>query len=148
MTINGVRLSSLFVLDQDEALDFYVGVLGFRVHTDADLGFMRWLTVCPPGQPDREVLLEVPGPPSLSPETAAQVRDALTKGAAGGWLGLATEDARASAAELKAKGVDFTDDVSEKAYGTDFGIRDPFGNRIRIGQLLPTPGAPFDGSQA
>lgn len=130
-----LRQSSIFVLDQDQALDFYVGILGFEVHTDVDLGFMRWLTVCLPGQRDREVLLEVPGPPSMSPETAAQVRDALTKGAAGGWLSLVTDDARARAAELEAKGVDFTDEVSEKRYGVDFGIRDPFGNRIRIGSL-------------
>ncbi|TKV58685.1 VOC family protein [Nakamurella flava] len=130
-----IRQSSIFVLDQDQALDFYVGTLGFEVHTDVDLGFMRWLTVCLPGQRDREVLLEVPGPPSMSPDTAAQVRDALTKGAAGGWLALVTDDARATAAELKAKGVDFTDEVSEKPYGVDFGIRDPFGNRIRIGSL-------------
>ena len=53
--------SFIYVLDQDEALDFYVGKLGLEVHTDADLGFMRWLTVNVPGQPDRELLLERPG---------------------------------------------------------------------------------------
>jgi catechol 2,3-dioxygenase-like lactoylglutathione lyase family enzyme len=42
----------IHVLDQDEARDFYVGKLGMVVHTDADLGFMRWLTVNPPEQPD------------------------------------------------------------------------------------------------
>ena len=42
----------IHVLDQDEALDFYVGKLGFELNTDADLGFMRWLTVNFPGQPD------------------------------------------------------------------------------------------------
>ena len=44
--------SQVYVLDQDEALDFYVGKLGMVLHTDADLGFMRWLTVSPPEQPD------------------------------------------------------------------------------------------------
>ena len=39
------------MLDQDEALDFYVGKLGLEVNTDADLGFMRWLTVNVPGTP-------------------------------------------------------------------------------------------------
>jgi catechol 2,3-dioxygenase-like lactoylglutathione lyase family enzyme len=43
--------SQVYVLDQDEALDFYVGKLGLEVNTDADLGFMRWLTVNVPGQP-------------------------------------------------------------------------------------------------
>ena len=53
----------IFVLDQDEALDFYVGKLGLEVSNDVDLGFMRWLTVRVPGDADREILLEKPGPP-------------------------------------------------------------------------------------
>src|SRR3954452_10366970 len=57
------RLHSLFVLDQDEALEFYVGKLGLEVHTDQDLGFMRWLTINVPGDPGREILLEKPSPP-------------------------------------------------------------------------------------
>lgn len=134
--LTSIKMTQLYVLDQDQALDFYVGTLGFEVHTDADLGFMRWLTVCLPGQPEREILLEVPGPPALSPDVAAQVRDALTKGAAGGWISLTTDDAFAMADELRAKGVDFTDEPSQKPYGIDFGIRDPFGNKLRIGQLL------------
>ena len=51
-----------------------------------NFGPMRWLTVNLPGQPDRAVLLEKPGPPSMSEETAAQVRELITKGAAGGHL--------------------------------------------------------------
>ena len=58
--------SSVFVLDQDEALDFYVGKLGFEVSTDADLGFMRWLTVHFPGQPDHQLLLEKPTSKQIS----------------------------------------------------------------------------------
>ena len=129
------RQSQIYVLDQDEALDFYVGKLGFEVASDVDLGFMRWLTVCLPGQPDRELLLELPGPPAMSPETAEQVRDALTKGAGGGWFALTVDDALAAAEDLRAKGVEFTDEPSEKPYGVDFGVRDPFGNKIRIGSL-------------
>jgi catechol 2,3-dioxygenase-like lactoylglutathione lyase family enzyme len=72
--LNNIRLSALFVLDQDEALDFYVGKLGLEVANDVDLGFMRWLTVQVPGQPDREILLESPGPPSMDDGTAEQVR--------------------------------------------------------------------------
>lgn len=134
--LTSIKLTQLYVLDQDQALDFYVGTLGFEVHSDVDLGFMRWLTVCLPGQPEREILLEVPGPPALSPDVADQVRDALTKGAAGGWISLTTDDAFATADELRAKGVEFTDEPSQKPYGVDFGIRDPFGNKLRIGQLF------------
>ena len=128
------RLSSIFVLDQDAALEFYVDVLGLEVHTDADLGFMRWLTVCVPGDRDRQILLERPGAPSMDEATAAQVRDLLTKGAAGGWIALSTDEPQALYDQLVAKGVDITDEISPKSYGTDFGIRDPFGNRLRIGQ--------------
>jgi catechol 2,3-dioxygenase-like lactoylglutathione lyase family enzyme len=88
-----INLSSLFVLDQDEALEFYVGKLGLEVGTDQDLGFMRWLTVRVPGDHTREILLERPGPPAMDETTAAQARELVTKGATGGWFGLATDDA-------------------------------------------------------
>src|SRR3954454_14400891 len=99
-----IKLSSVFVLDQDEPLDFYVGKLGLEVHTDADLGFMRWLTVNVPGSPDREILLERPGPPAMSDETAAKVREMVSQGAAGGHLFFRCEDAVKTHAELKEKG--------------------------------------------
>ena len=133
-----IRLSSIFVHDQDAALDFYVGVLGLQVHTDIDLGFMRWLTVCPAGDRTRELLLERPGPPSMDEATAEQVRALLAKGAAGGWFALSVDDAHAEFARLRAAGVDVTDELSEKDYGVDFGIRDPFGNRIRVGTMYPS----------
>lgn len=137
MTMNAITRSQLYVLDQDEALDFYVGKLGLEVNTDQDLGFMRWLTVNVPGEPEREILLEKPGPPALDPATAEQVRELLTKGALSGWLCLTTDDAHKAYADLVAKGVDITDEPADRPYGIDFGVRDPFGNRIRIGQMHP-----------
>ena len=47
-------------------------------------------------------------------------------------------DGAAKARELKARGVDITQEPNEHEYGTDFGLRDPFGNHIRIVQLAPT----------
>jgi catechol 2,3-dioxygenase-like lactoylglutathione lyase family enzyme len=135
--LTSISCSHLYVLDQDQALDFYVGVLGMEVHTDADLGFMRWLTVCVPGDPGRQILLEKPGAPALDAGTAATARELLTKGAAGGWLMLTTEDARGAYEQLKAKGVEFTSEPTEQPYGIDFGLRDPFGNHLRVGQLTP-----------
>lgn len=140
--LTSISCSHLFVLDQDEALDFYVGVLGLQVHTDADLGFMRWLTVCVPGDPGHQVLLEKPGPPSMDAATAATARELLTKGAAGGWLIFTTPDARATYADLQAKGVEFTSEPTEQPYGIDFGLRDPFGNHLRIGQLTAAAAEP------
>ncbi|GHJ12705.1 glyoxalase [Micromonospora sp. AKA38] len=135
--MTSISRSQIYVLDQDEALDFYVGKLGMEVNTDQDLGFMRWLTVNVPGDPDREILLEKPGPPALDPKTAEQVRELLTKGATGGFLFLTTDDAHQTYADLVAKGVEVTDEPTDRPYGIDFGIRDPFGNRIRIGQMHP-----------
>ncbi len=48
---NAITRSQLFVLDQDQALEFYTNTLGLDVVADIDLGFMRWLTVCVPGDP-------------------------------------------------------------------------------------------------
>lgn len=132
---NAITHSQMYVLDQDEALGFYVGKLGLEVKEDVDFGIMRWLTVVPPGQPDRQILLEKPGPPSMSEETAEQVRELVTKGAMGGWFILTTDDCHKTYEELKAKGVEFTEEPTERPYGIDCGLRDPFGNRLRITQL-------------
>jgi catechol 2,3-dioxygenase-like lactoylglutathione lyase family enzyme len=137
--LKNIRLSALFVLDQDEALDFYVGKLGLEVANDVDLGFMRWLTVQVPGDPDREVLLENPGPPSMDDATAEQVRELITKGATGGWLGFTTDDCRKTYEELLAKGLEFTEEPTERGYGIDCALRDPFGNVVRITQLTGQP---------
>jgi len=138
--LNSTRISNVFVLDQDEALDFYVGKLGLEVNVDQDLGFMRWLTVSAPGEPGREILLERPGPPSMDDATAEQVRELVTKGA-GGWIGFATDDCRATYEALVARGVEFTQEPTEYSYGIDCALRDPFGNSIRIVQLPADPRA-------
>jgi catechol 2,3-dioxygenase-like lactoylglutathione lyase family enzyme len=103
-----IGITQMYVPDQDQALDFYVGKLGFEVTNDMQFGPMRWLTVALPGRPDRQVLLEKPGPPSMSDETAAQVRELISKGAAGGHLFFQCDDAYKTHAELKAKGVEIT----------------------------------------
>lgn len=126
--------TAITVLDQDEALDFYVGTLGFEVRADVDLGFMRWLTVGVPGEQGREVLLEKPGPPAMSEEVAAQVRDLVTKGALGLACILVTDDCRKTYQELQARGVEFIQEPTEQPYGVDCALRDPFGNHIRISQ--------------
>lgn len=128
------NISSIFVLDQDEAKAFYTEVLGLEVGTDIDFGPMRWLTVRVPGDP-KEILLERPGPPAHDEQTAAQIRDLVTRGAGGGWLAFDTDDVDAMFARLQAVGVAFTQDVVDQPYGRDFAIRDPFGNHIRIGDV-------------
>ena len=136
---NAITHSAVYVLDQDEALDFYVGKLGLEVTADVDLGVMRWLTVGVPGQPGREILLERPGPPAHDDATAEQVRELVTKGAMGLGFILTTDDCRRTYEELKARGVEFTQEPVEHFYGIDVGLRDPFGNHLRITQPAPQP---------
>ncbi|MET8831346.1 VOC family protein [Streptomyces sp. NPDC004610] len=131
----GITHSQIYVLDQDEALAFYVGKLGLEVHSDVDFGAMRWLTVNVPGHPERQILLEAPGGPAMSEETARQVRELVTKGATGGSLIFSTDDCRATYETLRSRGVEFTEEPTERPYGIDAALRDPFGNNIRFTQL-------------
>jgi len=133
--LNAITISHVFVSDQDKALDFYVGKLGLEVSADQDLGFMRWLTVRVPGQPGRDILLEKPGPPAMDEATARHVRELVAKGASGFAIGFTTSDCRKTYQTLLAKGVEFTQEPVEQPYGIDVGLRDPFGNHIRIAQL-------------
>jgi catechol 2,3-dioxygenase-like lactoylglutathione lyase family enzyme len=134
-----ISVTTVRVLDQNEALDFYVGKLGFKVEDDVDMGFMRWLTIALPSEPGHQLLLEVVGPPAMSEETAAQVRDLLTKGALGVAAILTTDDCQAVHDKLKAQGVEFTQDVEHQPYGIDCSFRDPFGNHIRVTQPVEGP---------
>ena len=128
----------LWVNDQDEALAFYTKKLGMEVRIDAtmpEMGNFRWLTVGPVGQPDVAiVLMAIPGPPIMDPDTAEQVRGLMAKGFAG-TVFLTTEDCRTDYEQLKARGVEFTEAPSERPYGIDSGFRDPSGNSIRLTQV-------------
>ena len=138
--LNTVHITGIYVLDQDQALDFYVGKLGFEVKVDQQFGPMRFLTVALPDDPGHAVLLELPAPPSISADVAETVRDLVTKGAGGGHLFLRTDDAHKTHAELVERGVEVTEEPVDRGYGIDFGLRDPFGNHVRIAQLA-TPTA-------
>jgi catechol 2,3-dioxygenase-like lactoylglutathione lyase family enzyme len=125
----------LWVRDQDEAHDFYTNKLGFAVREDAMMGDFRWLTVGPPAQTDIEIMLLVPGPPPLDAETAAVVTQVVAKGAAGGLI-FNVEDCRATYEELRARGVEFHEEPTERFYGIDAAFRDPSGNAMRITQRV------------
>ena len=130
--ITKLHVTTIYVLDKDEALDFYVNKLGLEKGQDIKQGSYRWLTVRVPGQSGIEISLEQPGPPLHDEATAAQLRELITKGAMNG-LVFHTADARALYETLKARGVtDFTQEPTDHFYGTDMGIRDPFGNALRI----------------
>jgi predicted enzyme related to lactoylglutathione lyase len=128
----------LWVHDQDEALAFWTQKVGMETRSDVtlpEMGDFRWLTVGPAGQPDIEItLMAIPGPPVMDSETAEQVRGLVAKGFAG-TVFLTTDDCQASYEELKARGVEFTEEPEERPYGVDSGFRDPSGNSIRLTQV-------------
>ena len=129
--IDSLTVTTIMVLDKDEALDFYVNKLGLELGQDVRRGDYRWLTVRVPGG-GTDISLEQPGAPLHDDATAAQIRELVTKGALAG-LVFKTSDVRALYETLKARGVtDFTQEPTDQFYGTDVGVRDPFGNAIRI----------------
>jgi catechol 2,3-dioxygenase-like lactoylglutathione lyase family enzyme len=129
--------SFIYVLDHDQAIDFYVDKLGLEVGADADLGPFRWLTVHAPGQPESQVVLSTPDM-GHDEETAAAIRELLPKGGCNGVI-FTVDDCRRTYAELVEKGVEFTQEPTEHFYGIDCGLRDPFGNPLRITQPAPQP---------
>jgi catechol 2,3-dioxygenase-like lactoylglutathione lyase family enzyme len=128
---------NVWVHDQDEALAFYTEKLAMELRDDVtmpEMGGFRWLTVGLPGQPETALtLMTVPGPPVFDSDTRDKLMELVAKGAAGG-LFFNTDDCQASYEELKGRGVEFTEEPSERPYGIDAAFRDPSGNQIRMVQ--------------
>jgi predicted enzyme related to lactoylglutathione lyase len=125
----------VYVLDQDEALDFYTRVLGFEKRTDAQMEHMRWLTVSPPTQPDLEINLMALGPP-LPPEDVEPLRGLVAKGSMGAVI-FTTDDCRGWFERVVAAGAEIMQEPMQQSYGViDCAFRDPSGNHLRISQQL------------
>jgi catechol 2,3-dioxygenase-like lactoylglutathione lyase family enzyme len=123
----GVGVAGLYVRDQDEAVEFYVGKLGFIVHTDVKNGDYRWLTVQHPDQPSFQLGLFVPQPPTIDERTAQTVREIVAKGAMPP-LVLMVDDCRAAYESMNGDGVEFTQEPVERYGSVDASFRDPSGN--------------------
>ncbi|MCL8017717.1 VOC family protein [Streptomyces sp. AS02] len=138
--IKGLKISTVWVLDQDSAKDFYTEKLGLEVRTDMSMGEggMRWLTVGSESQPDVSFTLMVPGPPALDPESAEMVRKLVTKGVLGAGV-LTTDDIHGDYKRLKDRGVEFLQEPQERPYGTEALFRDDSGNWFSFTQ--PREGA-------
>jgi len=124
-------MTSIYVDDQDAALDFYTSKLGFEVATDASYGSGgRWLSVKPPGDPaEVELLLEQPDGPAAALQQARY--DAGRPS-----LSITVDDCRAAHQALKGNGVSFSSDPSERPYGgIDAVFDDTCGNLINLHQV-------------
>jgi catechol 2,3-dioxygenase-like lactoylglutathione lyase family enzyme len=127
---------NLWVHDQDEALAFYTEKLGFEVREDVtveEFGNFRWLTVGPPKQPGVQMVLCRTDAIPASPDTIEKLSEVVAQGAGGGMI-FDVDDCRATYEELKAKGVEFTQEPVDQFYGVDAAFRDPSGNQHRITQ--------------
>jgi len=123
----GVQVAGVYVRDQDEALQFYVEKLGFEVHTDVRNGDYRWLTVKHPDQPTFQLGLFRPQAPVVDDATAQSLKEAVAKGAMPP-LVLVVEDCRAAYDAMRNRGVEFTQEPTERYGNVDASFRDPSGN--------------------
>jgi catechol 2,3-dioxygenase-like lactoylglutathione lyase family enzyme len=128
-----VGVVGLYVHDQEEALGFYVGKLGFTVHTDVKNGDYRWLTVQCPGQGDFQLGLFAPQPPTVDEASAAALRALVAKGAMPP-LVLTVDDCQAAYDRLHAAGVEFTQAPVARYGSVDASFRDPSGNGWKLVQ--------------
>jgi len=138
--------TTIYVLDQETAKDFYVGKLGFEVKMDHSMpnGF-RWLTVAPKGQSDLQIILLKVGSDSefvkmrggnasedrqkdLETQIALMKKGMFNAGA------FHTADCRRTFTELKAKGVQFVSEPKDEFYGVEAVFKDPFGNWFSLTQ--------------
>ena len=123
----GIGVVGLYVRDQDEALEFYVGKLGLRVHTDARNGNYRWLTVQHPEQPSFQLGLFAPEQPMLDAAAVQTLREIVAKGGMPP-LVFVVDDCRAAHAAMRDRGVEFTQEPIERYGSIDASFRDPSGN--------------------
>jgi catechol 2,3-dioxygenase-like lactoylglutathione lyase family enzyme len=133
----GIGMVGLYVRDQDEAVEFYVGKLGLRIHTDVKNGDYRWLTVQHPEQPSFQLGLFKPQAPTLDTATAQTMAEVLAKGAMPP-LVLTVENCRTAYDRLSALGVEFTQEPVDRYGAVDASFRDPSGNGWKMIEARPS----------
>ena len=125
-----ITTASIFVDDQQKALDFYTSTLGFQLKTDVPAGAYRWLTVVSPQAPEGvELLLEPSEHPAVRPFKEALVADGIPFNSFG------VEDVQAEYARLTALGVRFVQEPTAMGPVTTAVLDDTCGNLIQIAHL-------------
>lgn len=134
--------ATIYVLDQEESLNFYRDKLGFEVRMDVtmDNGF-RWLTVSPKTQGDLQmVLMPIVEGPMFSADKVAMLRQLVESGFGAGVLRV--DDCRKTYEELKAKGVEFMSPPTERFYGIEALLKDNSGNWFSMTQPTESQAPP------
>ena len=132
--------ATIYVKNQQEALEFYRDKLGFEVDTDAMIGEdFRWLTMKIKHQPGFEIILMEPRAGMLlDQESAAQLRALMDKGMLGGGV-FETDDIQKTYEELKGRGVEFKGPPTTQSWGTATVMKDNSGNWFSLGQEKEEP---------
>jgi catechol 2,3-dioxygenase-like lactoylglutathione lyase family enzyme len=124
-----IHLSSVFVDDQEKALRFYTGTLGFKKKRDIPLGEHRWLTVVSPEEPNgTELVLEPDAHPAVRPYRSALVEDGIP------CTSFAVKDLAAEHKRLSGLGVRFTQPPTDLGTVVTAVFDDTCGNLIQIAQ--------------
>src|SRR5215467_12689260 len=112
--ISRMSHATIYVSNQQKALEFYRDKLGFKVCQDVTMdGGFRWLTVSPPDQSEFEVILMEPTPGMMfDEETATQIRSLVENGKLGGGV-FNTPNCQATYEELRSRGVEFMSPPTE-----------------------------------
>ena len=127
MAGQSIGLTALLVREYDEALKFYVGLLGFKVVEDTYIPAQdkRWVVIAPAGSSGSALVLAR----AVNPEQAARIGNQT-----GGriFLFLYTDDFWRDYIAYKAKGVVFVRDPKEEPYGTVAVFQDLYGNKLDL----------------
>jgi catechol 2,3-dioxygenase-like lactoylglutathione lyase family enzyme len=125
-----INLASVFVDDQDKALNFYTETLGFVKKTEMPVGEFKWLTVVSPEDPDGvELVLEPSDHPAVKPFKDAIVADGIP------YTSFAVGDVQAEYERLRARGVKFVQEPTSMGPVTTAVFDDTCGNLIQIAAM-------------
>lgn len=123
--ITGIKLVTLFVDDQDEAVEFYVDKLGFTLQQDDDYGGGgRWIEITLPGS-ETNISMKTP---EMFDEGEREHRRALI--GEGPQLAYHVDDRWETYESLRDRGVPFDSEPTTEAWGTQAVVRDPSGTQV------------------
>jgi predicted enzyme related to lactoylglutathione lyase len=125
-----IKLTSIYVDDQEEAMRFSTDVLGFVKKTDVSQGPYRWLTVASPEEPDgTELQLALGDDPAAKTYQQAMFQQGQPAAM------LFTDDVQADYQRIKARGAEFTMPPTQVTGSTIAQVNDTCGNLIQLTQL-------------
>ena len=125
-----IKLTTVYVDNQDKALRFYTEVLGFVKKADFSQGPFRWLTVASPDEPDgTELQLAL----NNNPATQAYQQALFQQNQPAAMF--FTDDVHADYDRMKARGAEFTMPPNDVTASTIAMLKDTCGNLIQVTQL-------------